>query len=222
MNKRLTAVGAASLLTLSIPARATTVTFDDLGVARGTTLPSPTAIDSFGFHFTFGPLFLASGFKFLVLDNGVVGADAGTTDLLQHYDVVMTKAGGGTFSLQRFDFAGFMIPGGEIGEGPFSVVGNLIGGGSVVANFTPDGVVDNTGPLVDYETFVLGPDWSNLTDVTWTQLGSAHSQGVFNLDNITVDEPSAPVPEPASLLLVGSGLAFIARLWQKRLRNAKR
>jgi len=38
----------------------------------------------------------------------------------------------------------------------------------------------------------------------------------FALDNLTFDQPAAPIPEPATLLLVGTGLAGIAGIRRRR------
>jgi hypothetical protein len=208
----MTALYALLLAGASISAQAATITFDDLGVAPGDQL-NPAAgvgVVSFGFNYTPGPN-NASGFNDLHMDNGLIGPANGTTIGGSHDDVVLTQVGGGTFSLQGFDFAGFA--GGEV---PFTVVGSYFGGGSIIAAFTPDGISDNLGPLVDFQHFTLGPGWSNLTAVTWNHTGAGTVQGAFYLDNIEVD---AAVPEPMSLLLLGTGLGAM-RLAARRRKKA--
>ena len=212
MRTGLIGVAAALLLAAASPARlsATTITFDDPGVGAGSRLVMPAGVGvvSFGFNYTPGPN-NASHFNNLILDNNSIGPSDHSTVVGSHDDAVLTRVGGGTFSLLQFDYAGF-----KFGEVPFSVVGSIFGGGNITANFTPDGISDNTGPLVDFETFSLGAGWTNLTDVTWNVTGEDSVAGLFYLDNITVDEEAASpsaVPEPGTLLLCGTGILGLAR-----------
>ena len=67
-------------------------------------------------------------------------------------------------------------------------------GGTVSTTFTLDGVIDGTGPLVDFQTFNFGPEFTDLVKV------SVPTEG-YSLDNLVV------VPEPSrlALLLVAAG-----------------
>ena len=190
------------------------IDFEDLGVAVGTQLnpASGVGVITGGFNYTPGPnndsglndLHISNQETFLAYNGTTVGGS--------HDDVVLTKVTGGLFSLQQFDFAGFPTN----AEVAFTVTGELFGGGNVVVNFTPDGLVDGgPGGVVDFQTFFLPGTFVNLTSVTWTHTGAGTAQGLFFLDNIGVDGAQAPVPEPATFLMIGAGLAALG-IWKRR------
>ena len=196
------AVAVAFAAGVTPSAQAAVITFDDLGIGVATQLSPAEGVGvvSNGFTYTPGPDD-NSGFNDLHIDNGEIGPWNGTASGGTHDDVILAKQGGGTFSIQSFDYAGFA--GGEV---PFRVVGNLSGGGQLFASFSPDGVSDNNGPDTDFETFLFGPDWTNLESVVWHHTGGV--SGIFYLDNIEVDQ----VPEPMTLTLMGLATAgFLAR-----------
>lgn len=192
---------SASVVALAInaSANAALIDFDDLGVAAGTQLTPGTGIsvNSRGYTYAPGPN-NSSGFNDLHIDNGFFGAWNGTAAGGSHDDAILTSTGGGSFSISSFDFAS--VTG---GERPFRVTGNLFGGGQIFASFTPDGISDDIGPLVDFETFSFGAGWDNLLSVTWDHTGGV--QGIFFIDNILVYANT--VPEPATLGLLGLALA---------------
>ena len=171
------------------------------GVAPGTQLnpASGVGVVSGGFEYTPGPNNF-SGFDDLHITNQeTFWSFNGTTIGGSHDDVVLTKVGGGTFSLQSFDFAGF--PGGEM---PFSVVGTYADTTTITQNFSPDGLLDGPGGVDDFQTFTMVGVWSNLVAVTWNHTGAGTVSGLFALDNIVVDGAAA-VPLPSSVLM-GLGL----------------
>lgn len=192
------------------PAFGVIVDFEDLGVAPGTQLnpPAGVGITSQGFDYTPGPN-NASGLNDLHMSSEGFHPYNGTTVGTTHDDVVLTKNGGGVFSLQQFDMAGWSN-GNEVA---FSVVGIRQAMPNIVANFAPDGVVDAIGGAVDFQTFVMGPGWANLLSVTWNHSGAGTVQGLFALDNIVVDQAGEPtIPEPGTLCVLGfGGLAVLRR-----------
>ncbi len=113
----------------------------------------------------------------------------GTHVGLWHHDMVLTREGGGPFNLESFDFSGFPTD----YEAPFTVTAQP---GNVVANFSPDGLVDGAGGLEDFETFFLPAGFTNITSATWVHTGDATLIGLFVMDNISV-------PEPGTLSLLG-------------------
>lgn len=188
-----------SVLVLSSVANAQLIDFEDLGVAPGGQLDPPdnTVITSGGFDFINGP---GSSFPDLHVPNGNARSVGGTSEMAAHNDLIMTKNGGGIFSVSSFQF------GSTFGETPFDVVGSLSGGGTVSQSFIPDG---NKTTL---ELFFLGSGFTNLTSINWLHPGVV--AGSFNIDNIN----TTPVPLPAALILFGTGLAGLVgtRIRRKR------
>jgi hypothetical protein len=161
------------------------VTFESMNIAPGSQINPPdgvaTTVD--GYTFTPGPN-NAGGFNDSHFGNAVTfWGWNGTTVMYNHDDVIMTKAGGGSFSLVAFDFAGFP-PNAEVA---FTVTGQP---GNVTQHFTPDGVVDGPGQAPDFQTFNLPPSFANVTSVTWEQSGQGTISGLFGLDNIETDVPT--------------------------------
>jgi len=168
-----------------------------------------------GFSFTFN----AQGWG--VFTDGFSGGGApythnGTTRLMASGDQANTHAyvdiaqiGGAPFSLSSFDGA-TMFPG---FRGRIEVIGALDGGGTVNAFFD---LTDTFSP------FLLPGSFVNLDSVRVFDTFSAGFRagpGSFSVDNLVVN--TAAVPEPASLLLLGSGLvaAGLRRRAKAKARN---
>jgi hypothetical protein len=125
------------------------------------------------------------------------------------------NAGGGlvkTISADTdFDFIGAYFTGWALNDsyGPFTAT-----------SITVEGY--NNGTLVNSATMLLsanGYDWfaANLLGVDQLRFISSGDGQDFLMDDFTFNETvAAPVPEPTSLLLVGSGLAVAARRFRKR------
>lgn len=196
------------------PALAIGVDFEDLAIpVNGQINPAAgVGIVSQGFNFTPGPN-NASGLNDLHIyhPGSSIGPNNGTQVGASHDDVVLTSVSGAAFSLSSFDFAGF--PNGN--EIAFTVTGSLAGGGNIVANFTPDGIVDGVGGRPDFETFALGAGWNNLTSVTWSHTGAGTTQGLFGLDNINTN----PVPEPGTVALFALGVLGVAGVARRRRKS---
>lgn len=94
----------------------------------------------------------------------------------------------------------------SIAAGPVSItlVGNFAGGGSLTRTFS---VLTTATPVTLF-------DFINLTSVVFMTTDDS------GIDNINVT-PVHPVPEPATMLLFGTGLAGVAAKIHKR-RNAKK
>ena len=75
---------------------------------------------------------------------------------------------------------------------------------TVTTDLTTDGIVDGTGPVVDFQTFSFGPEFSGLTRVEIPTIG-------WSLDNLGIR-----VPEPGTGALVMVGGAVFAAHFRKR------
>jgi hypothetical protein len=242
-------IGGAVVLALLFfgvaQARATNITFEtitfgafvDVAVpfqTRQDIVPGGTSVDTGGFRFTPGPINnfgpIDNRFNDLHISNQFPGNSTtpvdsfnGTTVGITHDDLIMTKVGDGTFSLQQFDFAGFPLN----KEVPFLVTGVLEDLSTITQTFNlgilpgeVDGKVDGDvwGGVDDFQTFYLDSKWTNLKSVTWIHTGYGTDRGLFALDNIVVNEPK-PVPEPSSITLLGLGvLCLLGQGWLTRKR----
>ena len=118
-------------------------------------------------------------------------------------DLRIRLTGGSPFDLLSVDLAEYstVVPDAVT----VHFVGYRFDGSIVTQDFTTDGIIDGTGPGVDFETFHFGPEFSNLSRVEIPTYG-------WSLDNLVV------VPEPGawSLILLGTVVATIL------FRNARR
>src|SRR6266540_3288904 len=64
-------------------------------------------------------------------------------------------------------------------------VGYRFDGSIVTQDFTTDGIIDGTGPVVDFQTFHFGPEFSGLTRVEIPTYG-------WSLDNLVLEVASQP------------------------------
>ncbi len=86
-----------------------------------------------------------------------------------------------------------------------SFFGYRFDGSVVTTNFILDGIIDGTGPTVDFQTFYFGAEFNNLSRVEVPDFGS--------LDNLTVSQ----IPEPSTVALsVLGGALFAAFRFRKR------
>ena len=131
--------------------------------------------------------------------------------------ILTPAAGGGAFSIQSFDATFFqLIDNGNVQRSHvIDVVGVPSGGGdNIVTQFTID-------DLISFQTFIFGPEWTNLTAVLFvnSSLGIIVG-GRMGYDNIVVNEAAiTPVPLPAALPLFAGGLGLIG--WMARRRRGQ-
>lgn len=115
-----------------------------------------------------------------------------------------------TFSLLSLDLAeGSTFP--ENFPPPTLVaLGGRSDGSTVHAFLNLDGVMDGSGPLEDFETFLFGSEWQNLNFV------SISMPGYFQLGIDNLEFSVTAVPLPAALPLMLGGLAGIGLIGRRR------
>jgi len=187
-----------SLITAPAATRGQIVDFEEYGLPPGEVIDfgSGETWTSGGFAFTPGPIpddnesHVGNAVEFWGYNGTHVG--------VWHHDMILTREGGGSFNLESFDLSGFPTN----FEVPFTVPAPP---GNVVANFSPDGMVDGLGGVEDFETFFLPAGFANITSATWVHTGGGTLIGLFAIDNISV-------PAPGTLLLLAVGaLGVIGR-----------
>src|SRR5688500_7760858 len=213
------AVGATFALGLALPAAAVVITFDDVVVSPTNVIM--TAETSGGFNFTSSHFHIINsptscGFGGCV-QNGTQYAAEDAPTLAG--PVTMAPVAGGTFSLLSFDGAEMWLDSVAATSGGFTnalnihVVGNLSGGGTVAADFLLDQLKDGAGGLADFQSFLFGAGWTDLTSVVWSGTDAQGGLASMAFDNINAS--SASVPEPSTLLLIAAAMLGFAG-WRRR------
>lgn len=140
-------------------------------------------------------------------DDGTAYLQRGPSSLLFSF------TNGSVFGLMSVDLAEYST---VFSNEPVTIpfIGYAQGGSTVTNVFTTDGIIDGTGPLVDFQTFYF----TNFTDLTRVQIsGPTDPLGGlgWSLDNLVVN-----IPEPSIgvLLLVGA-LALGALHWRNQHRK---
>jgi hypothetical protein len=175
-------------------ANATVITFDPL--ASTITQQFPEYVES-GFQFTG---YFSSFASWGSLDVNYAGSPALFNNRVDN-TTYLTRVDGGSFSLDSIDLSEVYNLGSyETTEAVFT--GQFTGGGT--ASYTA--VLDL---VFGFQAFDFGDLFSDVTSVSWVQTSHYHQ-----FDNVSVD--SAPVPEPSTLLLLGSGLSGLAWYGRKR------
>lgn len=133
-------------------------------------------------------------------ENGTAYLQAGLTSTLK-----FSFMNGVMFNLESVDLAEYST------VVPDAVTVHFVGyrfDGSVISkDWTTDGIIDGTGPLVDFQTFQFGPEWNGLSRVEIPTYG-------WSLDNLVVSQ----IPEPSTLglMILGAALAIIPLFRRKR------
>lgn len=207
------AAGLGVLLALGVlpPAAAAVVTFDDVSGGNNAIITSASSggytFTSTHFHVTDNPTQCTFGG---CVSNGTNYAAEDAPTLAG--PVTMTNAGGGLFSLSSFDGAELWLDDNSAAAGGFGnaamirVVGNLFGGGTITADFALDGLKDGAGGGDDFQTFLFGAGWTNLTSAVWSGRDQAGLLASMSFDNIN----ASTVPEPSTLLLLAPALLGLA------------
>ncbi len=141
-----------------------------------------------------------------VANNGTVHLDSWTnvgTDSVW----TLSKVGGGAFNLLGFDI-GSGYQGGSGAVTSLTLTGNLVGGGTVSQVFN--------GLSQSFQTLSVTSQFYNLSSVTFNAYGP-NNRAAFDNIVVSVGAPAGgSVPEPASLGLMGLGLAGLGAMRRNR------
>lgn len=194
MKKFLVAVLSVLFLLIG-QAGASTLTFDDIG-GGGAKVP-----DGYGglnyspnFYYLDGTSLPGSGY-----DNGRKSGD-----------FVAYNAYGGEISASNasFDLNSLYVTAAWREGMDLQIVGTYFAGGSVIADY----VIGLQTPLF------IDLNWMDISSVQLFSSGGVEVPGLngsgthFAIDNIVINEPVNPVPEPATMLLLGLGLISVVAL----------
>ena len=125
----------------------------------------------------------------------------------QGINATLTKNGGGPFSINGIELA--HLYSGEYGAQSFTFTGNLYGGGTVSQTFTIG--PETAHPL--FSPYFFDASFTNLASVVFATQDYAY----YQFTNVALDGYQlGTVPEPGSIVLLGSGLVGLGGIVRRR------
>ncbi|MEM9387852.1 MAG: hypothetical protein AAGA68_22555 [Pseudomonadota bacterium] len=186
--KRLIAAAVLLPLSGSLHAASVQITFDP------PTLPGGSRVES-----TFTQSGMTFTGRFASTDSGVGSFPDNGSGYLQvavFGSLSFAMSDSSLFNVLSVDLAEYST----VFESPttISFTGFKPDGSTVTTSFLTDGIIDGSGPLVDFETFAFGSDFRGLTSVQANNV-------TFSMDNLLV----APIPLPAAFWLFATALVSV-------------
>ncbi|HEY3114083.1 MAG TPA: PEP-CTERM sorting domain-containing protein [Gemmatimonadaceae bacterium] len=122
----------------------------------------------------------------------------------------LTKAGGGTFSINAIELA--YLYAGNLPTEDLTFTGYLSGGGTITQTFTIGPQLANTF----FAPFLFDAAWTNLLSVDFPEQRNDYPLVPYQFTNIVLNGAGATVPEPASMMLLGTGLVGVFGVARRR------
>ena len=140
------------------------------------------------------------------------GRYAGPGLFINTFDAIatLTKAGGGTFSINAIELAYEYE--GTVPTEDLTFTGYLSGGGTVTQTFTIGPQLANTF----FAPFLFDAAWTNLLSVDFPAQRGTQPPWPYQFTNIVLNGAGATVPEPASMMLLGTGLVGVFGVARRR------
>jgi hypothetical protein len=184
-------------------ARAATVTFD--GGVLTNILPNLSTYTESGLQFAI----------YGVAPDFVVNGGGHALQINLDNDIIITRVGGGPFSLDSFDFLG----GGDTIMGGYH--GNFVSGG-LNNHAGADVTVHLTGLGALVHPVLGDAAWGNVDAIDWCGYCISGFDPQNAIDNLSFSIPVASTPIPAAAPLFASGLGILGVLISRRRRCARR